>query len=420
MGNGVQRVLHITHSAGSGGADIAAHRIHESLVASGVDSSMVVAVGDSGGLHLPHDRRWSFLRTHVTDWVLRTQKSSNGVHRSLNLIPSGAGPWIQSWKKEAGPDSVIHLHWLGSDTLSLAEIGELPGPVVWTLHDSWPFCGAEHHPASLKDDRFARGYTRSSRQPGDSRLDVDAWTYRRKERLWKRPFYLVGPSRWMVEQASRSSLAAEWPSVVIPNPIDVRTFTTGDMQSNRRDLGLPTDVPLVLFTSLGGTAFANKGWDLLEAALAMVAERVPGVEAVVVGSDKSVVLESMPVHNIGRVDDPKKMAQVYSACSVFVNPSRMESFSQTAAEAQACGVPVVAFAHTGLLDVVASGETGTLVPAYSVSDLAGAIEALLTDPLLAESFGTAARQRAVRLWAPDVVAGQYVTAYEQALDTYPG
>lgn len=423
MGERRPRVLHITHSSSRGGADIAAHRIHNSLLGIGADSTMTVVDRDeaSGDLQLPQSSSLAAIRGNLTDWALLTQKSANGVHRSLNAVSSGSLSWIDSWKQAAGPESIIHLHWVGSDTLSVAEIGRLPGPVVWTMHDSWPFCGAEHHPANSEDDRFTVGYTRGSRQPGDSRIDLDAWTYRRKVRHWKRPMFLVGPSRWMVEQAHRSRLAGSWPNTVIPNPIDIEVFAPMDQRVARDALGLPQDVPLIMFGALGGGVFRNKGWDLLEPALATVAERVPQAQAVVVGSDNPPEGESLPmqVHNLGRMDSAQDMARVYSASSVFVNPSRMESFSQTAAEAQACGIPVVAFAHTGLLDVVSSGETGLLVTPESVTELAAAIAKVISDDELASRLGRAGRERAVQLWAPAVVGGQYLRAYEQASDLLP-
>lgn len=413
--------LHISHSNTGGGADIAATRIHRAELASGMDSRMAVAkhVGDDPTvLQLPQAGGWpsAWAREHLTDLALWTQLSRNPVHRSLNLVPSGALGLVSELRP-----SVVHLHWMGSDTMSVAEIGWLAagGPVVWTLHDSWAFTGAEHHPEDAGDNRFTVGYTPASRRPGSGRFDLDASAYRRKAKHWRSPMWLAAPSQFMADLAARSVIARGWPSRVIPNPLDTDVFKplpANEIAAARATFGLPTDQPVVLFGASPNSAF-NKGWDLLKPALRTVAERVPGAVAVVFGVDAPAAPPAvgMPVHYIGRVDDPARLATLYAASTVMVVPSRLESFSQTASEAQASGTPVVAFATSGLLDVVDTGVTGLLAEPFSSADLADAIERILTDKTMHAGMSTAARERALRLWSPAVVAAAYANWYDEAI-----
>jgi hypothetical protein len=67
---------------------------------------------------------------------------------------------------------LVHLHWLGDGTLSIEEIGRLLMPLVWTLHDQWAFCGAEHYTSppvpgetASSDERFSVGYSPASAPP---------------------------------------------------------------------------------------------------------------------------------------------------------------------------------------------------------------------------------------------------------------
>jgi starch synthase len=87
----------------------------------------------------------------------------------------------------------------------------------------------------------------------------------------------------------------------------------------------------------------------------------------------------------------------------------------------ACEAAVVASAVGGIPEVVADGETGLLVdydpaePAGFERDLAAAVNQLAKDPGLAERFGKAGRERAVREFAWDAIAAQTVTLYESLL-----
>jgi glycosyltransferase involved in cell wall biosynthesis len=411
------RPWHISFSDSQGGADTAAYRIHRSLVDSGVSSTLAVrerSGNDPTVVQLPGQPSGlrGYLRDHLADWALWTQKSTNGVHRSTNLIDTGNGKWLA--RSDA---TVFNLHWVGRDVLSLREIQELPKPLVWTLHDSWPFSGADHHPRDLDDHRFVQGYTRANRLQGDSRFDLDGWIWKRKVTHWSRPFHLVAPSTWMAENARMSSLMGQCPVDVIPNPLGSTAFSPGDQAQGRFRWDLPQDVPLIVFGA-ADPFNKNKGWDLLESALRRMT--TPEVHVAIFGDSAFVPSDVLPFpqHSIGHIADAADLAALYRAADLVVVPSRMESFSQVAAEAQACGTPVVAFAATGLLDVVAHEQTGYLAEAYSVTDLAHGIDLLLTDTTLRQRFSHAAADRAQRLWAPDVIAPQYLRVYERAVDQW--
>lgn len=403
----------ISHSDGGGGADRAAYRILQAVseLAPGTtmwveekttDDPRVLSFAQVIG---PKRRDHKTLRSMSEAVPLYLQKSSNAVHRSFGLVSRGIVPSIE----HARPD-VVHLHWLGSGTMSLREIGSIPGPVVWTLHDSWPFCGAEHHPENATDIRFQQAYSRSSRQPGNSRLDVDAWTYRRKSRRFQQPRWLVGPSPWMVEQAKSATLTKEWPMSVVPNPIDTSVFTPMDQQQARGELGLPAQVKAAVFGGMGATRFHGKGWDLLRQAVELLPEDT--WELWVFGSDvPETTIGPVRIRSLGVISDPQRLAKVYSAANVHVVPSRMESFSQTAAESIACGTPVVAFKVGGLVDVVAHEDLGILVDPFDTTAFAAAIE---QSGRLAPRTLVCGPLHAAATWAPGVVAAGYLEVYQAA------
>ena len=82
----------------------------------------------------------------------------------------------------------------------------------------------------------------------------------------------------------------------------------------------------------------------------------------------------------GHIDDERELARIYNAADVAVVPSRQDVLAQTATEAQACGIPVVTFAATGVVDTAIDGETGKFARAYDVDELGRAIVWVLADP----------------------------------------
>jgi glycosyltransferase involved in cell wall biosynthesis len=77
---------------------------------------------------------------------------------------------------------------------------------------------------------------------------------------------------------------------------------------------------------------------------------------------------------------------------------------------------VVAFDTTGFRDVVAHRETGYLARAFDTEDMAEGLRWILGNASLRNKLGRAARERALGLWAPEVVVPQYLRVYQAAID----
>ena len=86
-----------------------------------------------------------------------------------------------------------------------------------------------------------------------------------------------------------------------------------------------------------------------------------------------------------------EMYRYYSAGDLFVFPGIRESLGMVFLEAQACGLPVVAFENAGVPEAVQDGKTGLLVPMYAAEPFADAIDRLLKDPQLRRKMGRTAQ-----------------------------
>ncbi|MFC5637419.1 glycosyltransferase family 4 protein [Streptomyces bullii] len=109
-----------------------------------------------------------------------------------------------------------------------------------------------------------------------------------------------------------------------------------------------------------------------------------------------------------------ELARVFASLDVFVHTGPFETFCQTVQEAMASGVPVVAPAAGGPLDLVAHGRTGLLVPPRDADAVRDAVWSLAADPGLRTAYGAAARAMVEgRTWA--AVGDQLIGHYAQVL-----
>jgi glycosyltransferase involved in cell wall biosynthesis len=316
---------------------------------------------------------------------------------------------------------ILNIHWIGTGTISIEEIGRLRTPIVWTLHDMWAFCGAEHY---MDEEQFATRYASTAQMPAGKRSDPVRAVWERKVRAWTRRQHAIAPSRWLADCAQRSVLMHDWQISVIPNPIDTCTWSPGHRSAARKSLGLPLDRLLVLFVAHGGAATAGKGMELLDEALARLGassqfgQPEDRIDVVLVGNSRPSPhrRNGFRVHDVGRLSDDVALRNIYRAADIAVVPSRIEAFGQVAAEAQACGTPVIAFGIGGLLDIVEDGVTGRLAEPFDTGSLAAAMAELLADSARRAEMGSEAVSRMRRKFSPSAVARQYLDIYCSASD----
>ena len=182
-------------------------------------------------------------------------------------------------------------------------------------------------------------------------------------------------------------------------------------------MNFPKDKKLVLFGALNPTKDKNKGWEILKLALKKLSKNISSIEAIVFGTSEPNNFPDlgMPINFIGRLYDDQTLAIVYSAADVMVVPSYMESFGQTASEAQACGLPVVAFDSTGLKDIVSHKKTGYLAKPYDWEDIYEGIKWILINKKRI-NFEKQSRFRAKKLWSPGVITKRYFQLYRDLLN----
>lgn len=175
---------------------------------------------------------------------------------------------------------------------------------------------------------------------------------------------------------------------IIPPGVDHAFFAPGDQAGARRALGL-SEGPVLLFV---GRIQQLKGLDVAVDALAQMT--ATSAQLVVVGGPSGVdgiaelarIRSTISAHGLtDRVHfvDPQPhhmLSTYYRAADLCLVPSRSESFGLVAAEALACGTPVVATAVGGLTTLVENDRSGLLMADRDPAHWAAEIDRLLGDP----------------------------------------
>ena len=208
---------------------------------------------------------------------------------------------------------------------------------------------------------------------------------------------------------------------VIPCGVDMDVFKPMPRDEARRELGLG-DENVLLYV---GRVQPLKGPELLLESVARL-DLNEGLKVLIVGGDVTGDEEVTKVRRLAEelgIDHlvsfegtvpHKRLVHYYNAADLCVVPSFYESFGLVAAEAMACGTPVVATAVGGLPETVKDGLNGSLVRDRNPEVLAEKISLLLNDVRLRGLLASRARESVAALDWPTVagrVAGLYESVY---------
>ncbi len=407
------KILHVNRADAEGGAARAATRLLEGLRAQGNDARLRVQrkTGDS---------------PFVIGPAATVGKAIGFVRRTFESIPAGNTqglfspaflPERLSARVNAFAPDIIHLHWVAR-MMRVETLGRFTTPIVWTLHDSWPFTGGCFLPPNCVRYRDSCGKCPVLGSFREEDLSRKVW--QRKRDAWQNlSLTLVAPSRWMAACASSSSLFQGRRIEVIPNGIDVHRYKPSDKRAARDFFVLPQDKKLILFGAKNAGQDRNKGFHLLVQALHQLSGSIQmeAVEIVIFGSSEPEQPPDMRIKTryLGWLRDDISLSRLYSAADVFVFPSLQETLGYAAMEAMACGTPCVAFNQGGVPDLIDHEQNGYLARPYEPGDLAQGIARVLGNDGLREKFSIQARRKVEQEFAIEKVAGQHLALYRELL-----
>jgi glycosyltransferase involved in cell wall biosynthesis len=418
------KILHLSTHDNFGGAARATNRIHKALELVGIESKMRVVNKFTSDKNVSNWYSKTILKKIRYElyqrWLIKVKRIWHHENKEMHSFGTyGIGIIDEVNSSDA---DVVHLHWI-SDMLSIEDIGKIRKPIVWTMHDMWAFCGAEHYALEDEKLRFVNGYLQDNRANTETGPDFNRKTWMLKKKNWsKQNFSIVSTSKWLYHCAKESVLFYKSNHYLVPYPLDSNTIWYPiNKKIARTVLNLPQDSHLILMGADGGIGNPRKGGDLLKEAIIYLDRfsNLP-VELIIFGQSNPDNPSEWPknVHWLGAVTDDRVLALAYSASDVMVVPSRQEAFGQTASESLACGTPVVAFDIGGLSDIVLHKENGWLSKPFDTRDMAQGIQWILEDSQRHHKLAIKARESVIDRYDPTKIALMYKEVYESALQYY--
>ena len=254
--------------------------------------------------------------------------------------------------EEIQPD-IVHLHNLHGHGCNLEMLfnyfKERNIKLYWTFHDCWAFTGYCPHFDMIGCDKWQTQCGDCPQKGAYSFFfDKSDKLYSKKKELFSDlDLTIITPSKWLKGLVEKSFLK-DYEVRVINNGIDLDIFKPSE--SDFREAHGIKDEFLIL-----GVAFnwdERKGIDVFSD----LASTLPSdCRIALVGTNENTrKLLPTNVITIDRTENQQELAEIYSACDLFVNATREDTFPTVNIESLACGTPVLTFATGGSAEIIDS------------------------------------------------------------------
>ena len=318
--------------------------------------------------------------------------------------------------EKLSPD-VIHLHnvhgyYLNIDVL-FKWLAQVNLPVVWTLHDCWPFTGHCAYFSWCGCEKWKSGCSSCPQKysyPTSLLFDRSRKNWAQKRELFSavKNLTLVPVSDWLAG-ITRESFLGNKKIFRIYNGTDTSVFSPkGNGNSVRAKYGLGKR-----FIALGCASVWGERKGLSD--FVKLRERVPenDLAIVLVGlSEKQISELPAGIVGIRRTESVEALAELYSAADLFLNTTYEDNFPTVNIESLACGTPVCTYKTGGSPEAI-DENTGFVVKQGDIDDVISAIESIRSRGKAA--YSPACRSRALSRFRKEDRWAEYLALYEEKL-----
>ena len=430
MNNHSPKILSVCTYDTGGGAARAAYRIHISQKLLGTNCRMFVKEKQTQDPDIiplnsfipsnPFYKAFDWTRTRCNNQLqhLRWNKYKNREHVILSDL---RGTDLHGALNKIDYD-ILHLHWINNRFIPLKKLPHNK-PIIWTLHDSWPFCGVCHY--FLDCQRYQEECGKCSMLHSTDRNDLSHQIWQKKQSLYSNlNLHIVTPSHWLAKCAKKSSLFNQFPITVIPNSLDTDVFCPSEKGPSQHWANLRESTlgkKIILFGAYRATRDKIKGYDKLLDALQYISHKgiTDKIALVVFGATSSdlKINTNIPIHYVGYVRNTEKLVALYNLADVMVVPSLTENLAFSSMESLSCQTPVVAFHIGGNSDMIEHKINGYLAKEKDPADLAEGILWCISNNE-GNKLGIAGRKKVLDNFSMEVVGKQYQQLYTSVYNNY--
>ena len=319
--------------------------------------------------------------------------------------------------KKQKPD-IIHLRNLHGGYLHLPSLFKFLSlynrPIVYSIHDTWAYTGKCPEYENVQCDKWK---SECNECPQWKRYPKSFFFDRSKKMFYdKKHWYadikdltVVGVSDYMKNESSQSVLFNGRRIERVYNWINLDVFHPFDDIQNRETrarYGMSDK-----FLVIGVSSYWSKNTEYEE--ICTLAKQIGREAQVCLVGGVDIKLPYKNMHHIPNTNSIDELARIYSCADAFICLSTAESFGKVAAEALACGTPIVVYDSTGIKEIPGN-DCGSIVEKHNIS---GVKEKLLEIKEKGKkSYSFACRKRAEKLFNYMVNAEQMISLYKEILE----
>jgi len=398
------KIVHI-NTYNTGGAAKACLRLHDALLNKNINSKVVLLYKTDDSIPEVYDFR-DYNRGSLQFWIdkFRNRIRNDYDRIRLALKSPSAKPFSfpnTTWDimkhpfvKEA---DIIHLHWVAGFLDYDSFFKQCHQKIIWTLHDELPFSGGYHYENDWTES------INSALLNKNIEIKLAA--------LAKTNIDIICLSNYIHAKSIKSKIFQSYQHHQIKNGVTAGSFSFKNKNEIKTKLNLPLNKKMILYIA-DNINYKRKGFSYFYEAINKIDLRTN--IAVIVGTKRPVGLpENKSIRFYEKINEELMMSDFYSAADVLVIPSLEDNQPNVMTEALCCGLPIVAFKNTGIIEMI-NEQNGIFAQHQNADSLASAIEeALVSTTFNAEAIATAAK----KIYCDTIMAEKHIELYNKRIHT---